>query len=374
MRPVTRGGVPGTYPNHIRLDTQAHLQTDASATWWQFNGPLIRTAFGTNQPTLWQLMNRALLRIARDNADGDTPPAKYTNVEDRIWARLSDNQNGYKAAQHGLLGRLGSFCSYCEQYMPGAIAIEHCIPKARYPLFTLCWDNFLLSCNACNLASGKGQKPSRNTANNWGDFDDEVELYDGIRGRYFWPDVDDNSYRALWPRLLYRGNNGLWNEFAGNNAVRAGTVRQADDLPTRTIEARIYVNHAWHDNVEVSCQLHSSNPEAVRSISYYGLDRDGTATPAITDRRMYNRTLAWLQVLTAVQPFMGPINAGTFNAFWPGLIQSVRATGFFSVWVRVLDMLGATNQNVPGARQTIMARFLNDIAADFPGTDFTNIP
>ncbi len=84
----------------------------------------------------------------------------------------------HKEARDPLIGRIGDYCSYCENVLPSDIDIEHVQPKTakgRRPDLALTWDNFLLACTYCNRA--KWQK--------------SIEL-----DHYFWPDVD-NSFRAF---------------------------------------------------------------------------------------------------------------------------------------------------------------------------------
>ncbi len=54
----------------------------------------------------------------------------------------------YAQAKGDLLGRLGAYCSYCER--PCDLAVEHIVPKVKYPERLLDWLNFLLACVNCN--------------------------------------------------------------------------------------------------------------------------------------------------------------------------------------------------------------------------------
>ncbi|MCY8860343.1 HNH endonuclease [Bacillus inaquosorum] len=76
--------------------------------------------------------------------------------------------NTYQKFRGYLTRRLGSYCSYCERYLAGNIAVEHIKPKSLYRDKELSWDNFLLACGNCN--SIKSNK--------------DVKLED-----YFWPDI-----------------------------------------------------------------------------------------------------------------------------------------------------------------------------------------
>jgi uncharacterized protein (TIGR02646 family) len=63
----------------------------------------------------------------------------------------------YKDAKPDLVARLGSYCSYCERYIPTNLAVEHIQPKAlpAYQHLEGRWDNFLLGCVNCNSSKGK---------------------------------------------------------------------------------------------------------------------------------------------------------------------------------------------------------------------------
>lgn len=63
----------------------------------------------------------------------------------------------YKDAKPDLVARLGSYCSYCERYIPTNLAVEHIQPKAlpAYQHLEGRWDNFLLGCVNCNSSKSK---------------------------------------------------------------------------------------------------------------------------------------------------------------------------------------------------------------------------
>jgi uncharacterized protein (TIGR02646 family) len=81
----------------------------------------------------------------------------------------------YENAQQPLKTQLGSFCSYCERWIPSGIHVEHKKPKNDYPDDKFKWTNFLLSCPNCNSGKGHG----------------ELDL-----ANYVWPD-SDNTFRAF---------------------------------------------------------------------------------------------------------------------------------------------------------------------------------
>lgn len=60
-----------------------------------------------------------------------------------------DFQPYIKAAPH-LKERLGRYCSFCERFVPTALAVEHKLPKLHYAHLEFEWTNFLLACPNCN--------------------------------------------------------------------------------------------------------------------------------------------------------------------------------------------------------------------------------
>jgi len=56
----------------------------------------------------------------------------------------------YKEARPHLLGRIGSYCSFCEVEISVPIDVEHIRHKHRNPSLERSWDNLLLACKNCN--------------------------------------------------------------------------------------------------------------------------------------------------------------------------------------------------------------------------------
>ncbi|MCH1926386.1 HNH endonuclease [Shewanella sp. C32] len=63
----------------------------------------------------------------------------------------------YEDAKKELVGRLGSYCSYCERKISTLLAVEHIEPKDGdfgKPALEKRWTNFLLACTNCNSCKG----------------------------------------------------------------------------------------------------------------------------------------------------------------------------------------------------------------------------
>jgi uncharacterized protein (TIGR02646 family) len=83
----------------------------------------------------------------------------------------------YQQSRGHLITRLGAYCSYCERYLGGNIAVEHIQPKSKKPQLELDWDNFLIACNNCNSIKG----------------DKEVIISD-----FLWADKDNTSLAFIY--------------------------------------------------------------------------------------------------------------------------------------------------------------------------------
>ncbi len=72
--------------------------------------------------------------------------------------------------------RTGTYCHLCEMRVTNALAIEHILPRKKYPKFESDWDNFLLACNSCN--SSKGSKTPLSP----------------YRAMYYWPHLHNTAF------------------------------------------------------------------------------------------------------------------------------------------------------------------------------------
>lgn len=106
----------------------------------------------------------------------------------------------YRDAAPYLHERLGRYCSYCEREFDAALAVEHVLPKSKFPDHALNWDNFLLACVNCNSRKG----------------DAHVARSDGL-----WPDTD-NTFAAF----EYRPSGAVTvNSAAGDASFAARAAR-----------------------------------------------------------------------------------------------------------------------------------------------------
>ncbi|HEY2715880.1 MAG TPA: hypothetical protein VGI73_06640, partial [Solirubrobacterales bacterium] len=220
---MNRGPIPAPYPNQIGMQSMAELQAGAQAPpSWNFNGAVVNAAVGTPAPSRW-----LVLLAEQSVALNQVPQGSNWNL---VALRAAKSQfdrrlasRGYQLAGPRLGERLGKFCSYCEQAVTGQIAVEHCTPKSQFPYFTICWENLLLACDACNGLTGKADKPTRAEVVGWAPLPpnvDDVILNQRILQHYLWP-TNQLSYRNLLPLLTFRNGN-QWQPIPVAETVAAG--------------------------------------------------------------------------------------------------------------------------------------------------------
>ena len=379
MRPVDRGG-QGTYPQNVDLTSQQTLNNSLdhiTVTYLNQAAPKAQKLWGTSSPTASQVL-RALYRLLFWDPSAP-PPAKkqkgvpadadVSAVKETLTNKLADL---YGAAAAPLEDNMGRFCSFCETYVTGVLAVEHIVPKAPYPFFYLAWENFLLGCTMCN--SNKLSKPPRSDPLFTPKPTEELGYYTTILNSYLWPHHYNNVYRSLTPQLQYH-NGTTWKKVG--YPVADGTIRTSKTVATRVIRGDVLVStgqgtgQAWRLNVPVRVWLVPNTPRATRLVDMLGLNKDSTRT----DLRVWDRTLHWFKVVAALQKLR---NAGDFDDAWEMMMGQVQQPGLYTNWVAAIDAMGPGGSwLVPGGGgQTVMARFLAEIVGEdyFPGTDTANTP
>lgn len=181
----------------------------------------------------------------------------------------------YKKAFPHLVGRIGSYCSYCERRIATNLAVEHIQPKDGqygHPGLTGRWSNFLLACVNCN--STKGAK--------------EV-----ILSNLLLPDRDNTFYAYVYSA--------------------DGKVAPAAQLsPAQQAIAQETLSLTGLDK-KVS-QIIDENGRVV------ALDRES------------QRMQVWGQAQTALADVISTPDNERLK-YW--IIEAARATGFFSIWITV---------------------------------------
>lgn len=303
----------------------------------------------------------------------NSPLPPQATVQDRMRAKNAiENQVNalYKLAGVFLLQRIGPFCSYCEISVTGLLEVEHCVPKSNYPTFSTSWENFLLSCGACNTA--KGNTPNRTLATGWTGKTNptEQELYNEIRGtHYVWADEDSKAYDWMPVRLQYL-NQTVWTELSMKLAANLDNLQGPTDPTKRTVGARIYSGPTTYNDVYVRAAVLSDTTgktpdNATETITLCNLN-GVSDTQSTYDRRMFNRTIVWFTCLTSLKNLKKAQDQQTFGILWNQMLMTASATGYYSVWLTLIAYVFPD----------LADNFVTDTNKDkyFPGTDVTDLP
>lgn len=380
MRPIDKGGAPASYPYHITGHNDLLLaQSLNAAQTWPFTQQAVRALYNTQNPlTPWGAL-LALLVIALGQPPQyppQFPPPVPPPLNRARKAKAALNyrvSKEYQKAAAPLGDKIGKFCCYCDQALPGQIAVEHVLPKAPYPLTGIVWENFLLACEVCN--SNKGDIPSRDEMNDWGlPVGEEVQRYAAMRQYYLWPDTGNGVFTEYRPLLYYHQTaNDEWKLVPDGSRLGGNLVSAV--LSTRTVNAFL-PNGLAPIEVRVTLKPTVAYSAAQHSEHLLGLWKDGTEQGGgkISDARMFNRTLAWFRVQKILMPVMTAAKNGDENDFkvlWEGVLAAAPAIGFFSVWLQLLELMNAKTVNVPNTQEKVWDYFLTQTSTSpgcFPST------
>ncbi|GIG39278.1 hypothetical protein [Cellulomonas phragmiteti] len=377
MRPLNRGA-RNAYPYNINMASMATLTGSLQNYTLAYNQAAVTNVIGAN-PDMEDQLDYVWLTVTKAAAAQIVAPANLparTAAKPRIVERNGDE---YRRSANDLIANMGRFCAYCEKPNPSPLAVEHMVPKDNFPLFSLSWTNFLLTCTVCNTAgTGKGTGPSRATVVGWGGGApaDELGYFTRCRNRYLWPDMPA-AYQDLTPRLEYFSiSTNAWQPVPAAESVRWGIVELSNTYATREVRASIFLDATAQQYARrVRVRYVPANAAATRAQTYFGLDQPGGggANPTTSDGREFDRTRAWLAVVGDIGA-LTVLPLASWANYWAYLPTRAANLGHFSVWVRVLDQLNMVDQQNPP--QTILDRFLATCvgATGFPGTDLTQVP
>lgn len=366
MRPVHKGPrLP--YPINVNVGgTEEEFEESLTSYRVEFlREPLkqeIIDIFGTNTPKG--------LRVAEElenfNA-GHAHPDFDVRLVRAVKERLREK---YALAAGPLETNMGRFCSYCEGFYAAGLGVEHILPKTPFPRFYLAWENFLLACPSCN--SLKGEQPAP------GDFNpappNHVDYFPAVKANYSWPQWNPLAFREQQLQFEYF-QNGVWNFVNATKSVAPGTTLQGENGATRTITANIANGP---NNVPVQIILAGTDVEPNRFIELVQLNRasfNQRRPGGEADVRVWERTLAWFNVLSVLRLLRASASEAEFLAKWAVMMNMIKRVGFYSVWVTVINRLGPGGAwRVPGQNRPVMELFLEQIPSQFPGTDTANTP
>jgi hypothetical protein len=375
MRPVTRNNPGYNIPPTIQINRVSIRQ------------PLItegiQPVFGTT--ATFNVQQILTFLDAATFANAGTPDWGALNANQRflipqlISLFTTSGTAGYGNARGQLIQNFGEICSYCEMIVQdSSLAIEHVLPKAEFPGVMLNYANFLLACPVCN--SVKGSKPTYVFSRNWAIVEQGIPVpnYFQILGG----GVDcttspagATAYTGFTPNLYNVNNNliprqnslDLTNSYVSttNNQVRANINGYG-----QIIVSNLFIG------LGIGTALLQNN----NLLTLVGLNR--IVVGAFSDRRVTNRTVAWLDALSA---------AGRLNLIFQNdpsqnkqlymlmvgqVIETVRSAGYFSTWASVFYAWSPPLNN-----QWSYYSFLRNWATDptapqyyIPGTNAAALP
>ncbi len=313
------------------------------------------------------------LTVVKDNLQGKSVKDRTELDKNRLIVKqmiFDKVQNVYKQAGNYMVQSIGDFCCYCDTPIPGLLEVEHRCSKSQYPLFSMDWDNFLISCGPCNTA--KGDRPNRKEFPEYCLDEGEDFFREAIKNSFVWADLDANPYDYIIPALYYFDPDTKdWREVNESYAFNISNIITSYNLPERTVTADLYSeNMECQPDVQVYVFMQSMQKNMEYSASNIvdlcklnDLGSKGTTY----DRRLMNRTKAWFTVLDSLKPFLfinpNELSQDAFNLFWHILLITAASTGFFSVWYTILcRFFDPSNKNLG-------ERFARESIALFPGTN-----
>lgn len=365
---------------------------------------------------------------------------------------------GYRGAIRDLEAAIGGYCSFCESKRQDGptLDVEHRVAKAFYQSEILRWDNFLLGCRVCN-SSFKNDLPDREFG-----IRAAVNAYHGGAGvvyaggnvspvippgpavvpyfemrsacdeNHLWPNLDDGgtpnapiaanpanptNYSLVTMRYRLRAYSAAGVP-APNFIPIADSVNLDNqfvgDGPNGTIIANVWDSAAVPpalQQVFVRVEAIPANPNtgnaafnarkvaaATNTINMVGLN---SVAHAFGDRRMLERTIAWLRaienlrllrdqlrILTAwqnrwrltqrIMQALGGVapDVNFQNDQWT-LVASAAEGGYYSVWITVFKAFSQAN-NLPNDNLVVSlatrlnARAAADTTYRYKGTNLNN--
>ncbi len=394
MRPLTYLAVdpPATLPRQGNSGLRVDLLTILA--------PTGATVGGYKQYTLPNYVQILgfLQKIVVTNEGGDSPAGNPITVDGAkdILTEMTTTQNNlglsaiYGAFRRNLMSAYGQFCSYCELPVGSSgLAVEHLLAKSVFPDIACSPGNLLLACPMCNSFKGTAPTPTGDDAYDWPvdwansepaipnppvTWDQYGQIKNVLYNAYMWP-LYQAAYKNFNRALMYQeAAGGAFQkaagsfDFAGVSIVStAGGVIKAV-LPEVapgpvSFTVQVWVTSGMADFIGPDSVLTSDptfpappagvDPNSKQMVPAYtdtngqgmlNLNNDD-ASQSYTDRRMYNRTLAWFAALGALDRLNDAMEIGepAYNLVMQEVASSATTSGFFSIWFAVF------NANAPTA-------------------------
>lgn len=282
----------------------------------------------------------------------------------------------YGNARASLIDNYGQYCSYCgTPVQDTALAIEHCLPKAEFPSEMLYYTNFFLACPSCN--SYKGSAPSYLTSYAWAAqyIQNPPTFQDVLAGgfqRQLWPDSGLIAWSGFPPYLQDVTNGAV---IALNNALDLGNAEVG--VVQNTVRANIA---GYNGTITVAALIGTSynNPTlGLQENNFINIVQLNAFQAGVySDRRVTNRTVAWLNVLSSLRNLQAfTIGSQAWFLMLRQIFATAKSAGFFEIWSWLFYYISPPNV------QDSVYLYFRGVSTDpnepryyFPGTNINDLP
>lgn len=373
MRPVSFDPNPDYgIPKYMRTNTQAIRNGLA------VNG--IKPAVGKSSYLTQRVL--ALLQTLTFSNDGEDNWTNLSQVNQGLVISLinyfskNDGVN-YGNARGSLIQNYGQYCNYCGMNVQdSSLAVEHRLPKAEFPGLMLEYKNFFLACPMCN--SYKGSKPAFTTCKNWAIQKQGIPAPNMVQ-------VGDGGYNSqVWPNrpTAYTGFTPvLYNETTDAAVPLQYALNINNDVANtdnNTVQA-ILPGYQNGQEVTVSVRFESVSGgiPGQREDNFINIvNLNFTEADNYSDRRVTNRTVAWMNALLTMYRLQGfQPGSNEYDYMVKQIISTAQAAGYYSIWAYVFYQ-----KSPPTVQDSVYTMFKINTAnpalpqAYFPGTDINNMP
>ncbi|HVV54421.1 MAG TPA: HNH endonuclease [Mucilaginibacter sp.] len=376
MRPVTRNPNP---PYNIPATIQIKRQSTRTLLAKQNISPSSGKAT-YNMAVLLKFLEDATYFNGGEAGWGKLNKDQAMLVNQLVSIFTSSGTVGYGNARGALLANFGQLCDYCEMpVQDSSLAVEHILPKAQFPGYMLTYQNFFLACPVCN--SVKGSKPTYTTCKNWAIKQQGISVpnYVQVQGGGFnsitWPTGDDAM--TSFSLDLYQAN---------NNIIPRTNSLNIDNTYAGTVNNEVWANINGAPSKIVVKSKFASNGAGVDKLRRDNLlnlvNLNNTVAGEFADRRVTNRTIAWLQAIAASKKLNlafanDPTNDKSFyKLILQQVTETVQSAGYFTTWAFIFYNFSPPLNNQWSYYTFLRINATNPAEASYyiPGTNAAGLP
>jgi hypothetical protein len=283
----------------------------------------------------------------------------------------------YGNARLSLIENYGQYCNYCGMpVQDSSLAVEHRLPKAEFPGLMLDYKNFFLACPICN--SNKGSKPTFNVSKDWARTKQKIKAPNMI-------EVGNGGYdRQVWPNraAAYNGFTPvLYNQTTDTEVPLQYALNIQNDVANTDNNTVQAILPGYKNSQEVTVAVRFESVDALvqgeREDNFISIvNLNFTESENYSDRRVTNRTVAWMSALQAMYRLrVYQVGTPEYNYMVDQIIATVQAAGYYSIWAYVFYQ-----KSPPTVQDSVYTSFKTDTAnpalplAYFPGTDTNFMP